>query len=75
MPKQPSTHVPQRLITEKKIKHPGLHSWKTKFLLEIPSTKRYTFAERSFSVYAQNFGILFAIVSKKAKQLTFLKEC
>ena len=41
----------QRLITEKKIKHPGLHSSKTKLLLEVPSTKRHTFAKRSFSVY------------------------
>ena len=41
----------QKLITEKKIKHTRLHSSKTKFLLEIPSTKRHTFAERSFSVY------------------------
>ena len=31
----------QKLITEKKIKHPGLHSSKTKFLLEVPSTKRH----------------------------------
>ena len=41
----------QKLITKKKIMHPGLHSSKTKLLLEVPSTKRYTFAKRSFSVY------------------------
>ena len=41
----------QKLITEKRIKHPGLHSSKTKLLLEVPATKRHMFAERSFSVY------------------------
>ena len=41
----------QRFITKKKIKHPGLHSSRTKLLLEVPSTKRHTFAERAFSMY------------------------
>ena len=51
MPKQPEPMYLQKLITEKKINHPGLHSSKTNFLLEVPSTKRHTFAKRSFSVY------------------------
>ena len=49
-----NNHAPmyiQELITEKKIKHPRLHSSKAKFQLEVPSTKRCTFANRSFSVY------------------------
>ena len=41
----------QELITEKKIIHPWLHSSKAKFQLEITSTKRCTFPNRSFSVY------------------------
>ena len=65
----------QKLIAEKKIKHAGLHSSKVKLQLEVPFTKRYTFADRSFSVYmAQNFGILFTTVLKKIKQLTHLRQ-
>ena len=41
----------QKLITEKMIKHSRLHSSKTKFLLEVPFTKRHTYADRSFIVY------------------------
>ena len=41
----------QKLITKKKIEHPGLCSSRTKLLLEVLATKRHTFAERSFSVY------------------------
>ena len=42
----------QKFITKKKIKHPGLHSSKTKLILEVPATKRHIFTERSFSVYS-----------------------
>ena len=55
----------QELITEKKIKHSGLCSSKAEFQLEVPSTKRCTFADRSFSVYDPNYGILFPTGSRK----------
>ena len=64
----------QELITEKKIKHPGLHSLKPKFQVEVLSTKRCTFVNRSFIVYGQNYGILFPTVSKKVQELTHLRE-
>ena len=52
MPKQPNLpNNLQELIMGKKIKHPGLHSSKTKFQLEVSSNKSCTFADKSFSVY------------------------
>ena len=53
----------QKLITERKIKQSWIAFLKTKLLLEVPSTNRYTYM-------ALNFGILSPTVSKKAKQLT-----
>ena len=64
----------QKLITERKVKHSGLHSSKTKFLLEVPSTKRHVSAERLFSVYGPKRCNIYQILSKKAKQLTHSKE-
>ena len=63
----------QRLITEKKIKHPGLHSSITKHLLEVPAIKRHTFTERSFSVYGPKLWNTLPNSIKESKTIDIFK--
>ena len=63
----------QKLITEKKIKHPGLRSSKNKLLLEVPSTKRHTFAKRSFSVYGRKLWNTLPNSVKESKTIDTFK--
>ena len=64
----------QNLITKKKIKHPGLCSSETKLLLEVPSTKRHTFAKRSFSVYGPKLWNTLPNSVKESKTTIHSKE-
>ena len=63
----------QKLIIEKKEKHPGLHSSKNKFLLEVPSTERHTFSDRSFSVYGPKLWNTFPNSIKESKTINTFK--
>ena len=63
----------QRLITKKKIKHPGLWSSITKHLLEVPTTTRHTFAERSFSVYGPKLWNTLPSSIKESKTIDIFK--
>ena len=74
MPKPPNTHVPTTAHNRKEDKT----SWIAFFKNQVPtgsSLYQKTHLLKDHSMYmAQKFGILFPIVSKKAKQLTQSKE-
>ena len=75
MPKPPSTHVPTKTHNRKEDKTSWIVFFKNPSSYWKFSLPKDTHLLTDHSVYmAQNFGILFPIVPKKAKELTHSRE-